>query len=201
MLAVAFASGCAGAVPPASSTLTQTTKTDGRQSLPSDIDVYASTKLAGGARCEVGARLTGSLLQEHPVVYFVTADGEPAWHTGLRIPQHFYQGRATHCVASDDRVYVLVQLDTDSRQALNQTVLRVVALNSKTGARIASREVNVPGVVSAYTAWVDEGDRQFKLDGSRLVIAGQYQLLVDRGNASGAPPTPFVVKLPANLRR
>lgn len=193
--------GCAGAVGSTPPPKMPAAAPAAAAKLPGNLEIYATTTIGGGWRCEVGAKLAGDLLQEQPVVYLAKPVGKIAWHKSLGVPEHFYQGRATHCVASGDQVYVLVQLDTDSRQSLNQTVLRVVALDRKTGAWIAGRDVDVPGTASAYTSWVDEGSRHFRLEGNRLVIAGEYQSLADRDSGSGAAPKAFVVELSADPHR
>lgn len=190
-----------GAIAATPRTVTRAPKAEGTK-LPANVDVYASVKLGGGWRCEVGAEQVGDLLREVPVVYLGKPGHGFAWHARLRIPEHFYQGRATHCVASGGRVYVLVQLDTDSRRSMNETVLRVAALNEKTGARITSRSVEIPEVSSSfYTSWVKEGRDHFRLKGNRLVISGEYELMSDRNSGSGKAPTAFVVELPTPLRR
>lgn len=174
---------------------------DDARALPSDVDTYSSTDIGAGLRCEVGARLTGDLLQERPVVYLVKPDGTFAWHARLPIPAHFYQGRATHCVASGDRLFVLVQADTDSRQSLNQTMLRMVELDKVTGKLVKTRNVDVPHIsASFYTSWVDKGAGHFMLEGNHLVVRGEYELLSDRDSGSGKPPTAFVVELPIHPR-
>lgn len=169
----------------------------GPAKLASNVDVYAKVAVGNRQLCEVGAKLQGDLLRERPVAYLGNAEGSFVWQVALPIPPHFYQGRATHCVASARTVFVLLQLDTSSQQSMNQTVLQVVTLDRGTGVRTAMREVDVPGVVEPYTSWVPPGVQHFRLQGGQLMIAGNYEVLSQRNGEAGTTPVRFVVSLPA----
>lgn len=166
---------------------------------PAGVDIYANTVVGAGQTCEVGAKSDQDGLNERPVVYLAKAAGGYAWHVQLHIPKDMYQGRATHCTASADALYVLVQIDTQSEQSTSQTVLQVVQLNTKTGAVMALRPIEVPGAGGAYSAWVDDGADHFKFEGGKLVIKGSYELLSERDNPSGKEPPGFTVAISADL--
>lgn len=158
-----------------------------------DVDVYASVPLGSGWQCDVGAVLHGNVLREQPVVSVVGPTGAVRWRTRLPLPAHFYQGRATHCVASPGSVYVLVQLDTSAQQSMNETVLRVVRLSRRTGVHETTHEVDVPHVTADYTSWVAKGADHFQLRGGKLVIKGEYALMSNRTQSQGRGAIPFVV--------
>ncbi|GGA38529.1 hypothetical protein [Dyella nitratireducens] len=164
--------------------------------LPSGVSVYAHETIDNGQKCLVGAKSDQDGLNERPVVYLADATGGFTWHASLKIPADTYQGRATHCVASPAALFVLVQVDTQSEQSLSQTLLKVVKLDRKTGAVLATKDVAVPGVSAAYSASVDEGGDNFKAENGSLVIKGSYELMSDRDNNTGNDPTNFTVKLP-----
>jgi hypothetical protein len=193
---VASMSSSAAASPTTSATATR------KQSvaLPANVDIYATISTSDGQECRVGARADEDGLAERPVVYLVKPDGGFAWHVQLHIPKDAYQGRATHCVASANAIYVLVQIDTDSQQSSNQTLLQAVELDRKSGAVIASKDVDLPNISAAYTSWVEEGNEHFMWDGSKLVIKGKYQLMSDRDDPSGKDPFDFTLKLAGDLR-
>ncbi len=195
-------SGRAQARPPASAVAVappHAKGTDDRAKLPRDVTIYAATDIGGGQRCLVGESDKEGM-NEKPVVYLASARGGFAWHVQLHILKGAYQGRVTHCVASANEVYVLLQIDTDSLQSANRTLLQVAALRRKTGAVAASKFIDVPNVSADYTSWVDMGADNFKLERSRLVIKGQFDLMSERDDPSGRGPTPFAVEVPASLR-
>jgi hypothetical protein len=164
--------------------------------LPAGVDIYANETIDNGQKCLVGAKSDQDGLNERPVVYLADAKGGFAWHVPLKIPANTYQGRATHCVATPDALFVLVQIDTQSEQALSQTLLKVVKLNRKTGAVLASKDVTVPGVSAAYSSSVEEGEGNFKAEDGNLVVKGSYELMSDKDSNSDKDPTTFSVKLP-----
>lgn len=167
---------------------------------PANVDVYATAAAGEGQQCLAGAAADRDGMHERPVVYLAKAGGGFLWHAQLPIPHDYYQGRATHCAVRGNAVYVLVQMDTDSQQSTSQTLLRVVELDRKRGAILASRDLAVPGVSSAYSAWVDEGGGHFGFAGGKLVISGAYELMSERDNPTGRAPASFTVALAADLR-
>lgn len=167
--------------------------------LPSGVTIYASESVDNGQKCLVGAKSDQDGLNERPVVYFAKADGGFAWRAQLSISKDMYQGRATHCLGSANVMYVLVQIDSDSRQAVNQTTLKVFELSRVTGKVITKADVGVPNVTAAYTSWVKEGHDHFRFEGNKLVIHGSYELLSDRDDPSGKPPSDFTAELPEGL--
>lgn len=171
-----------------------------RAKLPANVDIYATTDIGDGQQCLVGTQSDEDGLNERPVVYLSRASGGLAWHVQLPILKDAYQGRATHCLALANALYVLVQIDTNSAQSLNQTLLQIVELSNKTGVVMKSKYIDVPNVSAAYTEWVEEGDGQFKFEGSKLMIKGNYQLMSDRDDSSGKDPSVFTLELAGDLR-
>lgn len=168
--------------------------------LPADVDIYASVAVGQNETCLVGARTDPNGMNERPVVYLMTSGRGFAWHAMLPMSTDYYQARVTHCVASGQVLYVLEQMDTDSTQSTSQTLLKLVVLKRKNGTVVASRNLDVPGVSAAYTAWVDKGNEHFCLAGDHLVIRGQYDLMSERDNPTSKKPTAFVMDVPSNPR-
>lgn len=168
--------------------------------LPAGVDVYARTDVGNG-QCIVGTQSDEGSLSERPVVYFAKAAGEFAWHVQLRIPKNVYQGRATHCVAWANALYVLVQMDTDSHVLTNQTLLEVVRLDNRTGLITASSGFIGPTIAGPYTAWVEDGTGNFKCEHGKLVISGKFDLMSDWSDpgAHGSKTRTFVIALPEDL--
>lgn len=161
--------------------------------------MYAALGVGDAQTCVVGAATDADGMHERPVAYLF-AGRRVAWHRRLAIPADDYQGRATHCTASLATVYVLVQVDTDAAQSTSQTLLRVVAIDRRSGAVRIVRSAEVPGVAAAYTAWVNERAGNFRLGQGGLVITGQYDLMSDRAGPTGKAPTPFMLTLPVHPR-
>jgi hypothetical protein len=118
------------------------------------------------------------------------------------LPRRVYQGRATHCVASIDALYVLVQMDTDSHALTDQTVLEVVKLDRFTG-RVTARSGFVgPDTATACTAWVDEGAGHFTFERRKLIISGRCDPMSDWSDptARGARTRRFAIALSPELR-
>ena len=184
------------ASPPSPSALEK--QTAAQVKLPADVDIYASVAVGQNETCLVGARTDANGMHERPVVYLMTSGHVFAWHAMLPMSADYYQARVTHCVASGRVLYVLEQLDTDSAQSTSQTLLKLVVLERKSGAVVASRSLDVPGVSAAYTAWVDKGDEHFRLAGDHLVITGQYELMSERDDPTSKKATGFVMNVSSN---
>ena len=187
--------GCASP-PPVSGHSPLTTQ---RVKLPANVDVYAKSSLGDSQTCVVGAATDADGMNERPVVYLFD-EHRIAWHLRLAIPKDDYQGRATHCTATRATEYVHVHVDTASEQSTSQTLLRVVAINRKRGIVQSTRDAEVPGVSAAYTAWVEDGGGNFRLEGDKLIVRGKYDLMSDRDNPTGKAPTPFMLAMPVHLR-
>lgn len=168
--------------------------------VPANVTVYAATDIDHQVQCIVGARLDHNGMNERPVVYLARPGGF-AWQVQLRIPKTTYQGRATHCIASAEAMFVLVQIDTQSQQELSQTLLQIVALKRETGAVMRSTVVAVPGISASYTAWVDQGREHFRLVDHQLIVTGNYMLTSDRNDPSGKDPSTFKVAVPETLSK
>lgn len=198
----AASAGCTDTQPgtgASASVSAQARTTRGHAKLPANVDIYATTDVGDGQQCLVGTKSDKDGLNERPVVYLAKPGDIFAWHVQLPILEGSYQGRATHCAASADDLYVLVQIDTYSQKNLNQGLLQVVKLN-KNGTVRVSKYIDVPNVSVDYTSWVELGDNNFKLEGSKLVIRGLYELMSERDHPTGKGPTPFTVEIPASLR-
>lgn len=156
----------------------------GALKLPEDVSAYASMPTASGQICVAGAKTDDDGMNQKPVVYLAQNHGGLAWNVFLPLPTDTYQARATHCIATEQVLFVLVQGDTQSEQSLSQTLLQVVELDRKTGKLIATKSVSVPNVTSAYTEWVEKDADNFSLASKKLVIKGQYALLSNRDQSS-----------------
>ena len=171
--------------------------------LPTGMDVYATTDAGHGLRCVVGTRTGNAGVGTRPVVYLAKAGGGFAWHVDLRVPGNLYQGRATHCVAAANGLYVLVQMDTDAHVMTDQTLLKVVKLNERTGAVMAAADFVGPDIADAYTAWVEEGAENFRFVDGKLTIRGRYDLMSNWSDPGmhGSQTRSFTLTLPGDLRQ
>jgi len=162
------------------------------QKLPANFTSYASESIGKNILCHVGAVTGDDGMNQKPIAYAENVQSKQVlWVAKLNLPPDSFQSRATHCTSSGDSTFVLLQSDTQSEQTLSQTLLRVVKLETKTGALQAQRNVDVP---KAYSAWVDEGASHFQWQGNALVVSGNYRLSSD--NDSQAQ---FTVHLNSNL--
>lgn len=162
--------------------------------LPEDVSAYASLPIANGQICVAGVKTDDDGMNQKPVVYLAQPHGGFAWNVSLPLPTNTYQARATHCIAAQQVLLVLVQGDTQSEQSLSQTLLQVVELDRRTGKLIATKGVSVPNVTSAYTEWVEKDADNFSLASKKLVIKGQYALLSNRDQ-----PSAFTVQMSQDL--
>ncbi|MFC3650432.1 hypothetical protein ACFONN_02675 [Dyella humi] len=167
--------------------------------VPPEVEIYATKEAGAGQKCMVGAETDEDGMNEKPVVYLSDVKAGFVWHVSLSIPADTYQGRATHCVASTNALFVLVQSDTQPQQSLSQTLLQVVKLDRKSGAVLSSRGIEVPNIFAAHTSWVEKGDGNFVLDGNSLIVMGRYELLSDRDNSSKKDASHFSVNISQNL--
>lgn len=152
--------------------------------LPPDVQLYATTDASASQQCMVGATTDETGMNQKPIVYLREQD-KFAWKRDLPLPRYTFQARATHCVATAKTLFVLVQGDTQSEQALSQTLLEVVELDKNDGSTLAVRSIDVPKVTAAHTTWVEKGSGNFRLQGDVLMVTGRYALLSDRDKASG----------------
>jgi hypothetical protein len=164
-----------------------------------DADVYAVTDAGDGEKCIVGVRTDEDGMNERPIAYLSHVGGKLQWRRPLPIPVNTFQGRATHCVASATAIFVLVQADTQLPQSLSQTVLQLFKLDRRNGSVIATRNVSVPNVSAAYTAWVEEAATNLFLQGSKLMVRGRYSLLLDSQAPAGEVALTFSAEVPLDL--
>jgi hypothetical protein len=125
-------------------------------SIPQGFSSYASVSIGNGATCHSGAVLDEDGMNQKPFVYVDGPEHNVHWAIPIVLPGDAYQARITHCIRVYDALYVLMQADTKPQQALSQTLLRVLELNAANGSLIGSTYVGVPGVVDAYSSWVDK---------------------------------------------
>ena len=151
--------------------------------LPPDVQLYATSDAGVNRQCMVGATTDETGMNQKPVVY-LREQGRFAWKRDLPLPRNTFQARATHCAATANKLFVLVQGDTQSEQTLSQTLLEVVELDEADGKTLAVRSIDVPNVSAAHTTWVEKGSDKFRLQGGSLMVAGRYALLSDRDKVS-----------------
>lgn len=167
--------------------------------MPAGVDIYSAVNAGNGLTCLVGAKLDEDGMNERPVVFLRGPNGNFAWSKPLEIPAATYQGRATHCVASPTALFILVQSDTEPQQSITQTLLQLYKLDKKSGRRISEKDVVVPGVSAAYTAWVDEAPANLTLKGDKVVVTGKYNLIANRGTPAEGAQLSFSLELSQDL--
>ena len=148
-------------------------------SIPQGFSSYASVFIGNGATCHAGAVLDEDGMNQKPFVYVDDLDHNVHWAIPIVLPGDAYQARITHCIRVNDALYVLMQTDTQPQQALSQTLLRVLELNAANGSLIGSTNVDVPGVLDAYSSWVDKDNKNFRFFKDKLIISGHYFRLAD----------------------
>lgn len=149
--------------------------------VPQGFSSYAAEPAGDNRQCVVGAVADEDGTNQKPFVYVEdTGANRLLWTRALELPAHTVQGRATHCLHKGGTVYVLLQADTQSAQPTSQTLLRVLELDAATGNLTGSREVSLPGVTDAASAWVDKGEDAFHLAGKGgVTVSGEYFRLAD----------------------
>lgn len=161
---------------------------------PAHFQPHATTEVGNGLSCVAGATTKdGKGWDERAYVYLEdSASHKVRWSTPIPVHQGWYQNRATHCVGYGDRVYALVQSDTNAVPVLSQTLISVVTLNMTSGQVEASDVVKVPDRKGAHTVYVSEGAQNFHLDDGKIVITGEWST---KGDASDTR-TPFKTDVP-----
>ena len=148
--------------------------------IPANFSPYATAQIGDGERCVAGASTDDDGLNQKPVLYVSAQDQKQVqWSQTLPLPADTYQSRATHCLATHEALYVLLQSDTQPEQTLSQTLLRVLKIDPRNGAVLASMDVVPAGVADAYSAWVEEGPENFRLHDGKLVVSGKFYRLAD----------------------
>lgn len=155
---------------------------------------YATTDVGGGLRCVVGATTkNGGGWDARAYVYLEeTASHKLRWLTPIPVHSGWYQNRASHCVASGDNIYALVQSDTNSVPVLSQTLISIATLNEASGHLETNEIVKVPDLKGAHTVFVYDGAENFRVEGGRISVTGEW---ATKGDASDTR-TPFTTSLP-----
>lgn len=142
-----------------------------------NFKTYQSSRF-GDRVCVVGVLRDEDGLYQSPYAYVSGASGGVVvWMRRLPYPGEFYQGRATHCLAHGDYLYVLLQVDTDSHQATNQTVVSVVKLDAASGRIVGNSEVRPEGVDRAASEWLSRREDVFRVEGDAIRVSGRYRLM------------------------
>lgn len=154
------------------------TKTPIDRIVPGGFSKYAAGPSGAQEQCVAGAIVDADGLNQKPVVFMAGKTSvDVRWSTILPLPPHAFQARATHCLGTGDAVYVLVQADTQPEQTFSQTLLRAVKVAPGSGEVIAEAEVQPSGVDGAYSAWVEAGGKNFRMQNGKVLISGKYYLL------------------------
>lgn len=166
-------------------------------SVPANFSEYGTAQAGNGKRCVAGASVDDDGLNQKPVLYVSGKDQEDVrWSQTLPLPPDTYQSRATHCLGTNDSLYVLLQSDTRPEQTLSQTLLRVLKVDPGNGAVLASADAEPAGVTDAHSAWVEEGAENFQLQNDKLIVTGRYYRLADPEERK-----PFQVDLDKSLNQ
>jgi hypothetical protein len=163
--------------------------------LPKSFTAYGSAPVEGG-ECIAGDT-TKEGMNGRAFVYVKDArTQQPRWVTAIPVAPHWYQNRATHCLAMGESLFVLVQTDTNQATSLSQTLLTIVELSLVSGKILVTQDADVPSIDAAYSSWVDKGHEGFHEDHGKLVVAGNYFLMDDPDKH-----VPFMTKLAAHPAR
>lgn len=152
--------------------------------------LYGSTAVEGG-ECVAGDATKEGMDGRAYVYLKDSKTRQPRWMTAIPLADaDMYQNRATHCIAMDGALFVLVQTDTNQATSLSQTLLSVTELSPATGKIISNQDVDIPGIDDAYSAWVEKGSKGFHEENGQIRIAGQYFMME---NAEKRMPFTFTV--------
>lgn len=164
-----------------------------KAAVPEDFNSYATEDVGNEQLCVAGTMTDADGMNQEAYLYLLDKrDRSVVWGKALGRPVDTFQSRATHCTASEDSLYVLVQADTQSQQELSQTLLRLIKLNRGDG-RVAFDKALTPNDADVYSASVAEGEAHFILEKRRLTVKGAYVTSADRDN-----PVEFTKHLDVN---
>jgi hypothetical protein len=148
--------------------------------IPDGFSSYAVETIDGNDQCVVGAWVDDDDMNQKPFVYVTDPHTKRViWGKTLDLPANTYQGRITHCLEKNGSLYVVLQSDTQSEQTLSQTFLRIEKISVIDGKIEALKDISIPNVDGAYSAWVNEGKMAFHTDGEHIVVSGQYFRMAD----------------------
>ncbi len=164
------------AVPQAVAGMGKESRADDLRAPPAHFKTYEAVTFGSGT-CTVGASDEDGFYQRPYILVSEGADRRTVWSRELSVPRDFYQGRATHCLAHGGHLYVLLQMDTDSHQATNQTIVSVAKLTMTDGSVVGIVENRLPDTTGAVTEWVSGRNGVFRVDGDRIFISGSYRNL------------------------
>lgn len=192
LIVLLLGAGAAVAATPASddaSPDTPTASAKAGDSVPQGFASYATSPVDAHRHCVVGAVADEAGAHQRPFVYVEdTTANRVVWSRALALPADAAQARATHCVRNRESIYVLQQSDHQA-DGQTQTRLQVVDLTLASGDVQSIRDVAVPGVAEAYSAWVDKGDEGMHMSGKNLVVAGEYARLASPGSPAAFQAT------------
>ncbi|WP_324908591.1 hypothetical protein [Lysobacter sp.] len=150
--------------------------------IPETFQSYVSSRVGNDWVCEAGAVTDEDGLSQRPLAYLRDAGGRVKWVREMDLPADTFQARATGCIRDGNRLFVLLQADTQSSQTLSQTLLSVAALEVEDGAVTQVRDVVPPQVNGPYSAWVDDADSGFRVVDGNLSVSGHYFRMEDPEN-------------------
>jgi formylmethanofuran dehydrogenase subunit D len=159
--------------------------------IPDHFRTTATADIEGGLRCVVG-RVTKDGFNQRAYVYLEEAATHTLrWATPIALLPNFYENRASHCLAEGNKVYALIQSDSDSVPVVSQTFVSVVALDQATGHIDSNELVKLPVVKGAVTVFVYDSPENFRSEGDKIVVKGEYGF---KGDAEDTR-TPFTASV------
>ena len=154
-----------------------------KAAVPEDFNSYATEDAGNEQLCVAGTMTDADGMNQEAYLYLLDKhDRSVFWGKALGLPADTFQSRATHCTASEDSLYVLLQADTQSQHELSQTLLRVIKLNRDDGT-VAFDKSLMPNDTDAYSASVAGGEAHFSLEKKRLTVKGTYVTSADRDSS------------------
>jgi len=162
--------------------------------VPPGFEQYATTDVGGGLSCVVGATThKGESSDERAYVYLEESTSHKIrWITPIPVRSGWYQNRASHCVAAGDSIYALVQSDTNAVPVMSQTLISIATLNQASGHIETNDIVKVPDLKGAHTVFVYDGAENFRFEGGKIVVTGEW---ATKGDAADTR-TPFKTSVP-----
>jgi hypothetical protein len=144
-------------------------------SLPPHFQANAKADVGASLRCVVGNGTDADGLNARAwVTVEDTNTHKIRWATPVPLDKRWYQNQATHCLGDGNRVLAVIQSDTASETLLSQTFIEVATLDADSGHLESLDPVKIPDVHGAASAFVDEGEANFRLVDGKPVVSGEY---------------------------